>query len=120
MPRHGKNGGFSERLDDDIAKKDWNSDDEAYDEFGRKKRSRAGAGGDEAESARGSAARGRAQGMSAKQQAALARLRSKTGPSARDVGKRSRSRSLSRSGNSAQALGAGRLPPPLGLAHPTA
>eukprot|EP00929_Paragymnodinium_shiwhaense_P082322 TRINITY_DN43344_c0_g1_i1.p1 TRINITY_DN43344_c0_g1~~TRINITY_DN43344_c0_g1_i1.p1 ORF type:complete len:188 (+),score=41.04 TRINITY_DN43344_c0_g1_i1:143-706(+) len=83
--RAGSGGGHFDRPDpeDNSARKEYNSDDEEYDEFGRKKKKKQ-------PGADAGAAPGK-KGMSAKQQAALERLKGKTaaGRSARD---RSRSR----------------------------
>mmetsp|Transcript_59248 Transcript_59248/g.95831 ORF Transcript_59248/g.95831 Transcript_59248/m.95831 type:complete len:239 (-) Transcript_59248:132-848(-) len=80
--RSGNRGGHFDRPDPDEKKKDWNSDDEDVDEFGRKKKSKKGASAAD------------------KQKAALERLKAKTsgaktsGPANRRSRSRSRSRSL--------------------------
>mmetsp|Transcript_107164 Transcript_107164/g.303041 ORF Transcript_107164/g.303041 Transcript_107164/m.303041 type:complete len:161 (+) Transcript_107164:116-598(+) len=70
----GKGGGYFQRAAPDD-RKDWNSDDEEYDEFGRKKRrergSSSGTGAAEADVTAGKEA------MSERQKAALARLQAK-------------------------------------------
>eukprot|EP00440_Ansanella_granifera_P066954 gb/GFBE01072609.1/.p1 GENE.gb/GFBE01072609.1/~~gb/GFBE01072609.1/.p1 ORF type:complete len:127 (+),score=16.81 gb/GFBE01072609.1/:1-381(+) len=70
--RSGRLGGHFDRPDPDEPKKDWNSDDEDIDEFGRKKRKGVMSAAD-------------------KQKAALERLKNKA--AARRGGGRSRSRS---------------------------
>mmetsp|Transcript_30114 Transcript_30114/g.65847 ORF Transcript_30114/g.65847 Transcript_30114/m.65847 type:complete len:193 (-) Transcript_30114:15-593(-) len=89
----GKGGGLFDRQDPND-KKDWDSDGEEFDEFGRRKKKKAAPSGS-AEAAGG----GKAKAMSDKQKAALERLRNKNAPSAGGAGgrdKRSRSRSRRR------------------------
>lgn len=88
----GRGGGYFERAPE--GHREWNSDDEDYDEFGRKKKKRR-----ESPSVRGGAGtRPASQGreaMSEKQKAALERLRLKTGCSG-GAARVSRSRSARR------------------------
>jgi len=83
--RTGRGSGHFDRPDPEEERNTYNSDDEEYDDFGRKKRKKnpvAAGGGADATSARG-----RGAAMSEKQKAALERLKNK--------GKRGRSRSRS-------------------------
>eukprot|EP00427_Karlodinium_veneficum_P058756 CAMPEP_0169391746 /NCGR_PEP_ID=MMETSP1017-20121227/48247_1 /TAXON_ID=342587 /ORGANISM="Karlodinium micrum, Strain CCMP2283" /LENGTH=129 /DNA_ID=CAMNT_0009494635 /DNA_START=50 /DNA_END=436 /DNA_ORIENTATION=- len=69
--RVGRAAGHFDRPDPEEERNAWNSDDEEYDEFGRKKRSKAGA------RSGASDAKSRAAAMSEKQKAALERLKQK-------------------------------------------
>uniref|UniRef100_A0A7S4VWF4 RanBP2-type domain-containing protein n=1 Tax=Alexandrium monilatum TaxID=311494 RepID=A0A7S4VWF4_9DINO len=84
----GKGGGFFEAPSADDRRRDWNSDDEEYDEFGRKKRRRSGAEASRDENPRA----GSEAATSDRQRAALARLRQRG-----RGGRKSRSRSRSHS-----------------------
>jgi len=87
----GRGGGYFQRaMPGDH--REWNSDDEEYDEFGRKKRKSQASGSTKAKKAQSAATSTSKETMSEKQNAALARLREKV------KGKRgSRSRSAHRS-----------------------
>mmetsp|Transcript_53609 Transcript_53609/g.120883 ORF Transcript_53609/g.120883 Transcript_53609/m.120883 type:complete len:174 (+) Transcript_53609:140-661(+) len=85
----GRGGGYFQRSSTQD-RKEWNSDDEGYDEFGRKKKkaSEANSSSSKAATAEADPSRSAKEAMTEKQRAALARLRQR-----RCGGQRSRSRS---------------------------